>query len=56
MYVWNLNGNTRVHNTYNNNLFLCNLSALCTFACSALIISIAKRAGNLRFYLHHHLH
>lgn len=38
------------------NYFLCNLSALCTFARSALIISIAKRAGNLRFYLHYHLH
>lgn len=38
------------------NYFLCNLSALCTFACNALIINTAKRAGNLRFYLHYHLH
>ena len=38
------------------NYFLCNLSALCTFACNALIINTAKRAGNLRFYIHHHLH
>lgn len=35
------------------NLLLCYLSALCTFARNALIISIAKRAGNLRFYIHH---
>lgn len=38
------------------NLLLCYLSALCTFARSALLISVAKRADNLRFYLHHHLH
>lgn len=38
------------------NLLLCYLSARCTFACSALTISVAKRAGNLRFYIHHHLH
>lgn len=38
------------------NYFLCILSALCTFACNALIINTAKRAGNLRFYLHYHLH
>ncbi len=31
------------------NLLLCYLSALCTIARSALIISIAKRADNLRF-------
>ena len=37
-------------------LLLCYLSARCTFARSALIISIAKRADNLRFYIHHHLH
>lgn len=37
------------------NLLLCYLSALCTFARSALLISVAKRAGNLRFYIHHHL-
>ena len=37
------------------NLLLCYLSALCNFARSALLISVAKRAGNLRFYIHHHL-
>lgn len=31
------------------NLLLCYLSARCTFARSALTISVAKRAGNLRF-------
>ena len=36
-------------------LLLCYLSALCTFARSALIISIAKRADDLCFYIHHHL-
>lgn len=38
------------------NYFLCNLSALCTFACNALIINTAKRVHNLHFYLHYHLH
>ena len=38
------------------NLLLCYLSARCTFARSALIISVAKRADNLCFYIHHHLH
>ena len=38
------------------NLLLCYLSARCTFARSALTISIAKRADSLRFYIHHHLH
>lgn len=62
MYVWNLKA-TRVCTQHvlhsmngHYNYFLCNLSALCTFACSALLISIAKRADNLRFYLHRHLH
>lgn len=38
------------------NLLLCYLSARCTFACSALTISVAKRADDLRFCLRHHLH
>lgn len=38
------------------NLLLYYLSALCTIARSALIISVAKRADNLHFYLHYHLH
>lgn len=38
------------------NYFLCNLSALCTFAYKALIISAAKRADNTCLYLHRHLH
>lgn len=38
------------------NYFLCNLSALCTFACNALIINVAKRVHSLCFYLHYHLH
>lgn len=38
------------------NLLLCNLSALCTFACNALIINTAKRVHSLHFYLHYHLH
>lgn len=38
------------------NLFLCNLSAHCTFTYKALIISAAKRADNTCFYLHRHLH
>lgn len=62
MYVENLKA-TRVCTQHvlhcmngHYNYFLCNLSALCTFARSALIISVAKRAGNLRSYIHHHLH
>lgn len=37
------------------NLLSCYLSALCTFARSALINSVAKRAEYLRFCLRHHL-
>lgn len=62
MYVENLKA-TRVCTQHvlhcmngHYNLLLCYLSARCTFARSALIISIAKRADNLRFYIHHHLH
>ena len=62
MYVENLKA-TRVCTQHvlhsmngHYNYFLCNLSALCTFACNALIISIAKRVHNLHFYLHYHLH
>lgn len=38
------------------NLLLCYLSALCTFARNALLISVAKRADNTCLYLHRHLH
>lgn len=38
------------------NLFLCNLSALCTFACNALIFNVSMRADSPRFCLHRHLH
>lgn len=38
------------------NLFLCNLSALCTFACNALIFNASMRADSPRFCLHRHLH
>lgn len=62
MYVENLKA-TRVCTQHvlhgmngHYNLLLCYLSALCTFARSALIICVAKRAGNLRFCLRHHLH
>ena len=62
MYVENLKA-TRVCTQHvlhsmngHYNYFLCNLSALCTFACNALIINAAKRADNLCFYLHYHLH
>lgn len=62
MYVENLKA-TRVCTQHvlhcmngHYNYFLCNLSALCTFACNALIINAAKRADNLRFCLRHHLH
>lgn len=62
MYVENLKA-TRVCTQHvlhgmngHYNLLLCYLSARCTFARSALIISIAKRADKLRFYIHHHLH
>lgn len=62
MYVENLKA-TRVCTQHvlhcmngHYNYFLCNLSALCTFACNALIINAAKRVHNLCFYLHYHLH
>ena len=62
MYVENLKA-TRVCTQHvlhsmngHYNYFLCNLSALCTFACNALIINTAKRVHNLCFYLHYHLH
>ena len=62
MYVENLKA-TRVCTQHvlhsmngHYNYFLCNLSALCTFACNALIINTAKRVHNLHFYLHYHLH
>lgn len=55
MYVWNLKA-TRVCTQHvlhsmngHYNYFLCNLSALCTFACNALIINAAKRVHNLCF-------
>lgn len=59
MYVENLKA-TRVCTQHvlhgmngHYNLLLRYLSALCNFVCSALIISIAKRAGDLCFYIHH---
>lgn len=59
MYVWNLKA-TRVCTQHvlhsmngHYNYFLCNLSALYTFACNALIINAAKRVHNLCFYLHY---
>ena len=62
MYVENLKA-TRVCTQHvlhcmngHYNYFLCKLSALCTFACNALIINAAKRVHNLCFYLHYHLH
>lgn len=62
MYVENLKA-TRVCTQHvlhcmngHYNYFLCNLSALCTFACNALIINAAKRVHSLYFYLHYHLH
>lgn len=62
MYVENLKA-TRVCTQHvlhsmngHYNYFLCNLSALCTFACNALIINAAKRVHSLCFYLHYHLH
>lgn len=62
MYVENLKA-TRVCTQHvlhsmngHYNYFLCNLSALCTFACNALIINAVKRADDLCFYLHYHLH
>lgn len=62
MYVENLKA-TRVCTQHvlhcmngHYNYFLCNLSALCTFACNALITNAAKRVNSPRFYIHYHLH